>query len=261
MSLPAKQEGIFLSLKIFFTVVPTFASIIASYTNMKKPIQISIPTPCHENWDNMTTADKGRFCASCQKTVFDFIKSSDREIASILKNTDNACGRFRNTQLDRDLIVPKEKSSLWMAACAAVVSFLTIGNHTISAQAPVNTEQHVSKTDEIIGKVAPPQIQTKTSSGIIKDGDTPLSGATIKIKSTGKYVSADIDGKFYLNTEIGETLIITYIGYTEKEIIIKNHDPLEINMEENIQGLIMGDVMRERTFFGRVFHSIGNIFR
>jgi len=95
---------------------------------MKRSIQISIPTPCHENWDAMTPADKGRFCASCQKTVFDFTNSSDREIASLLKNTDSACGRFRNNQLNRNLIIPKEKSSLWIAASAAIVSFLTIGN-------------------------------------------------------------------------------------------------------------------------------------
>ena len=39
-----------------------------------------------------------------------------------------------------------------MAASAAIVSFLTIGNHSISAQTPVSTEQTDSKTDDIIGK-------------------------------------------------------------------------------------------------------------
>lgn len=29
-------------------------------TNMKQPIQLQIPTPCHENWDEMTTTQQGR---------------------------------------------------------------------------------------------------------------------------------------------------------------------------------------------------------
>ncbi len=172
---------------------------------MKKPIQISIPTPCHENWDAMTPADKGRFCASCQKTVFDFTNSSDREIASVLKNTDNACGRLRNSQLDRELIVPKEKSSLWMAASAAIVSFLTIGNHSISAQTPVSTEQTDSKTDEIIGKtLLPYYTRKKIITGLIlekNEGSVP--GAIITNSNTEIYTQADLNGKFAIEAKSG----------------------------------------------------------
>jgi len=34
---------------------------------MKQQLFISIAEPCHENWNDMTEADKGRFCRSCQK--------------------------------------------------------------------------------------------------------------------------------------------------------------------------------------------------
>ena len=88
----------------------------------------------------MTPKAKGRFCASCQKTVIDFTASSDREIASMLKNQKSACGRFREGQLNRNLILPAEKLSVWLAASAAVVSFLTIGNDVVSAQTPANLE-------------------------------------------------------------------------------------------------------------------------
>jgi len=175
---------------------------------MKKPIQISIPTPCHENWDAMTHADKGRFCGSCQKKVFDFTKSSDREIALVLKNANNACGRFTIHQLNRDLVIPKEKSSLWMAASAAIVSFLTIGNNNIFAQTPVNTEQTDSKTDEIksITPIESPFIITGTVSD---ESGMFLPGAKISIRNTDIKTVTDFDGKFSLKVNQGDVLVIT----------------------------------------------------
>jgi len=74
---------------------------------MNRKISISIPKPCHENWQKMTTLEKGRFCDSCQKQVFDFTKSSDREILRKFNLEENICGRFLKTQLERDIVVPK----------------------------------------------------------------------------------------------------------------------------------------------------------
>ena len=38
----------------------------------KKQLTLSIPTPCTEDWNNMTPDKNGKFCAACQKTVVDF---------------------------------------------------------------------------------------------------------------------------------------------------------------------------------------------
>lgn len=67
---------------------------------MKKN-SISIPKPCHENWDAMLLEEKGRFCNSCSKTVIDFTKSSDEEIANYFQNNIGikTCGRFKKEQL------------------------------------------------------------------------------------------------------------------------------------------------------------------
>lgn len=208
----------------------------------------------------MTPADKGRFCASCQKTVYDFTNSSDREIASILKNTDNACGRFRATQLDRDLVIPKEKSTLWMAASAAVVS-LTIGNHAVSAQTPVNTEQHVSETDDIIGKTAP--VGKRIIKGNVVDTDgIPIPGAIIKINGVEKDDRTDFDGNFTLETNNGDKLQILYIGMKEQVITVTDQQSYHITLayDESIVYTV-GGISSRRSFFGRIFQSIGNWFR
>src|SRR6185295_12964002 len=78
---------------------------------MAKKLQLQIPTPCHENWENMTPTEKGRFCASCQKQVVDFSNKSDRDIAMFFKkpSTGSVCGRFMEDQLNRDFEMPKKR--------------------------------------------------------------------------------------------------------------------------------------------------------
>ena len=78
---------------------------------MAKKLQLQVPTPCHENWGNMTATEKGRFCASCQKQVIDFSNKSDREIAMFFKkpSTGSVCGRFMDDQLNRDIEIPKKR--------------------------------------------------------------------------------------------------------------------------------------------------------
>lgn len=228
---------------------------------MKKPIQISIPTPCHENWEQMTAVDKGRFCASCEKKVFDFTNSSDREIASVLKNTENACGRFSLTQIDRELILPKDKSSIWIAASAAALSLLTVGTNKVLAQTPVNTEQHQnSNTRIILGKVAPsrPMIKGTVSN---PQGEV-LPGAVIKIKNSSIEKQADLDGRFSIEANSGDILQISYLGYKIENYTVTNTKQITIILKEEeyqLQGDIV--IVQKRSFFGRIFHSIGGIFR
>lgn len=67
-------------------------------------MKITIPAPCHENWNSMTPDEKGRFCSVCSKTVRDFTDSSDREVLkAFARPEDNICGRFNESQLNRNL--------------------------------------------------------------------------------------------------------------------------------------------------------------
>ena len=73
---------------------------------MKVNFQISIPTPCHERWEEFTPTSTGGFCGSCQKNVIDFSGMSDSQLVAYFRDlpTDNQhiCGRFRNDQLQKN---------------------------------------------------------------------------------------------------------------------------------------------------------------
>lgn len=66
---------------------------------MKKEY-LTIPKPCHENWDKMTIEEKGRHCAVCDKVVKDFTNSSKEAILSEVKSSsEEVCGRISITDL------------------------------------------------------------------------------------------------------------------------------------------------------------------
>lgn len=86
---------------------------------------------------------------------------------------------------------------------------------------------------------AKPLIQSKLN-GTIVDGITnePIIGASINIKGTTHGVSTDLDGKFYFQTgqKFPYTLIVTYIGYKNKEVVVDG-SPVLIKLAQDVQEL------------------------
>lgn len=245
---------------------------------MKKPIQLSIPTPCYENWANMAPADKGRFCASCQKNVRDFTRSSDREIASAFAKETNLCGSFLPSQLDRSISVPKDKSPL-LAAAAAVVAIMSLGTSGVSAQTPVVTEQQISCDESSLETTAS---STLLVSGTITDFSGPLPNVAVTVKETQACEMTDSNGRYSIEACSGQTLIFSRQSFILQESTIADSETgdLDISFEAgqileeivvngygnsrrqlSIVGVVSLTSTKRRTFFGRIFHAIGNVFR
>jgi hypothetical protein len=68
--------------------------------------KVTIPKPCHENWNAMLPVEKGRFCDSCNKTVIDFQAISDAQVQDYIKDNyaNKICGQFARNQL-HELVV------------------------------------------------------------------------------------------------------------------------------------------------------------
>lgn len=239
---------------------------------MTSKINISIPEPCHENWQKMTAVEKGKFCGACQKNVYDFTKSSDREIISAYNKESNLCGRFLNNQLNRDLIVIEPKKSIWVASTSIILSFLSLGNQETQAQ----EKPQVEKSSEnvlggISGVIKPIDFEKKglKITGFVSDATGVLPGVNIIVKGTTRGVSTDFGGNYNIEANKGEVLVFSFIGMKDEEITISKNPILNVTLKEDeftFVGFVvksLGDVEMKKkpTFFGRIFRKIGRVFK
>lgn len=81
--------------------------------------------------------------------------------------------------------------------------------------------------------------QVITVTGIVTDKKgEPLPGVTIKIKGTDAGTITGINGSFSLQLTSGnETLVISYLGYSDQEIAVNGRTSLSINLEESTSAL------------------------
>lgn len=228
---------------------------------MSTSIKISIPNPCHENWANMSPSEKGRFCGSCQKQVFDFTKASDGQIAESYKTEKKLCGRFLVTQLDRDLVEPKQKSSIWAAASAAVISFFVLGSQKAIAQGePLKTE--VSPSSPL--QKQPTKIETKIITGtVIDENDNfPLPGVNIVNITINDSTSTDIDGQFTINASLNDTIVISYVSMYDSILKVGVEKSYTVKLQSlSPEEMVMLGGIQGPSFFRRAWYSIKNIFR
>lgn len=84
-----------------------------------------------------------------------------------------------------------------------------------------------------------PLIQSKLEGTVVDQiKNEPVIGASVNIKGTTHGVQTDLDGKFYFETgqKFPYTLVVSYIGYQTKEIVV-NGSPVIVKLTENIQEL------------------------
>lgn len=235
---------------------------------MPKQLQLNIPTPCHENWDKMTTVEKGKFCGSCQKQVIDFTAMSDRELALFFKkpSTGSVCGRFMSDQLDRSIEIPKKrvpwvKYFFQIALPAFFVSKVSAQNidRKWEAKPVADTSNRIVTTQlRTLGMVLPTSIKpaeekpvvpvvvkkdtARLISGAVVDvTGNAIPGASIVLKGANRGVAADANGNFRIIAKSGDCLIVSAAGFESKDVFVSESNNCNIVIAPN--NLIGGEVV------------------
>lgn len=212
---------------------------------MKKKILLTIPEPCHEDWQQMTPLERGRFCGACQKTVVDFSSMRDGELIRFFqKQQAGVCGRFQAHQLDRTIYKPK-------APWPFVKYFFqaTLPAFLLSLKA--------TSQERTVGKIAVCQNETIGAAALIKDG----ADSTLHIRATGKVVDengvgipyasitleksltgtlCDSNGKFEVSGTLffEKPIVVSAVGYASKTMMLEKGNDTTIVLNLNAEALL-----------------------
>jgi len=119
-----------------------------------KPLKITIPEPCNENWDKMTPDASGRFCLVCNKSVIDFTNKLPDEIQHFFKNNKDqeVCGRFKKSQLDSiSFQIPKQVlySQTQYHKMFLLALFVVMGTSLFSCASKNGNKQKIEKVEVV----------------------------------------------------------------------------------------------------------------
>ncbi len=211
---------------------------------MAKKFQLSIPEPCHEDWNKMTTVDKGRFCASCQKNVVDFSMMSDHEIAQFFKkpSTGSVCGRFMEGQLNRDIEIPKKRIP-WLKYFFqfALPAFLASAKVAAQGSVKIISKETVSvKQRAVVG-------DTILHSPVIKDNqEICLPPVVGEVDPVTKSDAGAMKRKFNDTLVLPEVTVVS-LGFTKGKILKGMPSDKLGDDEFNNEMIFAGGVLRVTT--------------
>lgn len=221
-------------------------------------ITITVPEPCHENWNAMTPHGSGRHCERCDHVVTDLTRATDAELVTLFTSDARPkCARFDPAQLDRALNAPgaaRMGTKLPIAAfttLAAVASgcenlaqdqVVRMGEPAMTAPPIIEVDSStpaacrmvtgdtLTVVEEIVGEVAipvPEQPMTEFCGTVVDDRTgEPLPFVLVKARNTTVQANTDPDGVFrlYLPARAAKDPLIFdahYLGYAPVSRVLR----------------------------------------
>lgn len=235
---------------------------------------LTIPEPCHEQWNTMTPNEQGRFCHQCSKTIIDLTRLNDQQIIQLIKNTTSGvCGHVYSTQLNRpieDLQLTLHRKFYPLPQLLSGLLLMGSPEYGIAQRDTVQTELTTAETKNL--PFPPDTIYKHTVEGrlIIHALNEPISFCKIYLKDTcGNIIDtthSDANGLFKIivpPTTTEDIVVIEFIPrqmIRSKEIILnKNEDlpwkqEIELHPVEQIRShspeeIVVGTITVAETLF------------
>ena len=73
--------------------------------------------------------------------------------------------------------------------------------------------------------------QRNVSGSVTDDQGVPLPGATVIVQETNSGTTTDFNGNYTISAEDGQTLIISYVGYTSQQITVSNSSSYDVALQ------------------------------
>lgn len=147
---------------------------------------ISIPKPCHEDWNKMNPNNEGKFCSSCSKTVVDFTKMNKEEIHAYFKQKsgENTCGHFYASQLEENKVQRKsvfKRVNYFATILLGLFLPLSSCKKQLTGEPAVSNKDSVSHSKTTVGVTLVHPDSLKPLKGKVKLPDTLVDG-NVEIK-------------------------------------------------------------------------------
>lgn len=156
-------------------------------------MKVTIPQPCHEDWNAMTAVEKGRHCAVCDKVVKDFSRMAEKEIMEVIASTEEKiCGRVHINQLQpagfTQQVSFRWKKWVWGNFLVPMLAYFSLQASTSKAEA-----QHLRGDIAIPENNALQSAKQEAHTLFIKvrhtGSSTPVPNATVTISASGKLLA------------------------------------------------------------------------
>lgn len=237
-------------------------------------MQLSIPKPCSEKYENFQATEKGGFCQSCQFEVVDFSRMSSEEIKDyfIHQAGKKVCGRFKPEQLSPPAPLSPPRSRISSGLFLALSVFSVAPLFPALAQGEP-TEQQATSGDEIPSSESQKD-SIATIRGRVSDNlNEYLPFVNVLVERNGNFITGattDFDGLFALsvNLQKGDIIKLQFVGFkTIEYTVTKVESFYNFKMEEAEallgEVIILGEVDSEVRYRAKpsFWNRLKNIFR
>ncbi|RED47834.1 TonB-linked SusC/RagA family outer membrane protein [Seonamhaeicola aphaedonensis] len=157
---------------------------------------------------------------------------SIEEVLDVVKKQTEYNFIYRSGSFDKTPKIKVKKGEIKIVDLFREISKLSHYNFKLTKEGAIYVEEPVKELS------TKKDIQKTVTGTVLDSNNTPLPGANIIEKGTSNGVTSDFDGNFSLNVSSDNAiLVISYIGFTTKEVTANTSTPITIRLIENAAGL------------------------